>query len=159
MGTGKSTVGARLARRLDREFLDNDARLEALTGATAANLRRDRGEAELHRLEAEVLLECLAHPQPAVIAAAASTVLRDDVRDTLRRMSYVIWLRADIAELNERLDDPGNRPLAGDRRVALQRQSDERAGLYGALADLAVDTTGKDPDAVVNEVVAQLNAR
>jgi shikimate kinase len=157
MGTGKSTVGARLARRLDRDFLDNDVLLEARTGATAATLRRDRGEPELHRLEAEVLLECLARRPYAVIAAAASTVLCDDVRDALRRTSFVIWLRADVAELDERLDDPGNRPLSGNRRATLQRQNDERAGLYGAVADVVIDTSDKDPDAVVNEVFAHLD--
>ena len=159
MGTGKSTVGEQLARRLDRDFLDNDVLLEARTGATAATLRRDCGEAELHRLEADVLLDCLARQPFAVIAAAASTVLRDDVRDVLRRSSFVIWLRADVTELSERLDDPGSRPLAGDHRATLQRQSDERTALYRAVADLVVDTTAKDPDTVMAEVLRQLNAR
>ena len=159
MGTGKSTVGERLARRLDRELLDNDVLLEARTGATAAALRRDRGEAELHRLEADVLLDCLARQPFAVITAAASTVLRDDVRDALRRSSFVIWLRADVRELSERLDDPGSRPLTGDRRATLQRQSDERAGLYRAVADLVVDTSGKDPESVIAEVLTGLNVR
>ncbi len=159
MGTGKSTVGQRLARQLDRDVLDNDALLETRTGATAATLRRDRGEAELHRLEADVLLDCLARQPFAVITAAASTVLRDDVREVLRHTSFVIWLRADVAELSERLEDPGNRPLTGDRQATLQRQSEERAGLYGAVADIVVDTSGKDPDAVATEVLAHLNAR
>jgi shikimate kinase len=80
-------------------------------------------------------------------------VLRDDVRDALRRTAFVIWLRVDIAELDERLEHPGNRPLDGDRRLTLQRQSDERAGLYAAVADVVVDTTNKTPADAVDEVL------
>jgi shikimate kinase len=155
MGTGKSTTGTRLGYALGREFLDNDVLLEARTGATAARLQRDRGQEELHRLEAEVLLDALAGRPLAVIAAAASVVERDDVRQALSA-ACVVWLRATVGELTERLDDPGSRPIGDDRRLTLQRQADERSALYAAVADIVVDTTGKDPDTVMAEVIAQL---
>lgn len=153
MGTGKSTMGALLARRLDREFLDNDALLEARTGETAAGLRRDRGEDELHRLEAEVLLDCLASRPFAVIAAAASTILRADVRDALRRDAYVVWLRVDIEVLPARLADPGDRPLSGDIRTTLVRQNHERVALYAAAADVVLETTDKSPTDAAEELL------
>src|SRR5687767_1029511 len=111
MGAGKSTVGSLLAQRLQREFFDNDVLLERRTGQTAKSIRRDLGEDELHRIEAEVLLECLSTQPVAVIAAAASTVLDPQVRETLRDAAFVIWLRADLRALTERLVDPGTRPL------------------------------------------------
>jgi shikimate kinase len=80
MGTGKTSVGTRLASDFIASFSTNDVLLERRTGATAASLRRDRGEAALHELEAEVLVSCLAERPVAVIAAAASTVLNAVVR-------------------------------------------------------------------------------
>src|SRR6476661_8341308 len=124
MGTGKTTIGALVAERLQRRFFDNDDVLERRTGRTAAELRRERGEEVLHRLEAEILLECLATRPVAVIAAAASTILDDDARDALRDDAFVVWLRTDLPVLTARLSDPGTRPLRADTRNEILARQD-----------------------------------
>jgi len=156
MGTGKSTLGARLAERLQRQFYDNDMELERRTGQTAASLRRDRGEPVLHQLEADVLLECLSVQPVGVIAAAASTILRADVREALRKSAFVVELRTDLGALEARLADPGTRPLSGNVGGILARQDQERAALYASIADMVVDTTARDVDEAVDEVIDQL---
>ena len=90
MGTGKTTVGAALAQRLGRQFLDNDVLLERRTGKTAAELRRGLGENALHQVEAEVLLTCLAVRPVAVIAAAASTIDNRKVREALLTLASTL---------------------------------------------------------------------
>lgn len=156
MGTGKSTIGSRVAARLDRQFFDNDVLLERRTGHTAAWLRHDLGEEELHRLEAEVLLDCLSARPVGVIAAAASTILRTDVRDALRDSAFVVALRADLRVLTARLVDPGVRPLTGDIAETLARQDHEREALYASIADLVVDTTTRSVDETVDDVIERL---
>jgi shikimate kinase len=156
MGSGKTTLGSRLAPMLEREFLDNDVLLEARMGSDAATVRREQGEDELHRLEADVLLDALARRSLAVIAAAASTVERDDVVAALQSQAFVVWLRTSVPELTERLHDPGSRPLSGNVAAALQRQANERTERYESVADLVVDTTGKEPDAVLDEVATRI---
>ena len=67
MGAGKSTVGARLARRLDRPFLDSDELVEAQTGRTVAEIFAADGEAAFRAIETSVLVEMLENEVPAVI--------------------------------------------------------------------------------------------
>ena len=153
MGTGKSTVGSLLAQRLQREFFDNDVLLERRTGQTAKSIRTDLGEDELHRIEAEVLLECLSTRPVAVIAAAASTVLDAQVREALRDAAFVVWLRADLRALTERLVDPGTRPLWGNIGEVLAHQDEGRAALFASIADIEVDTSTRPAVAVVEQLL------
>jgi shikimate kinase len=157
MGTGKSTLGGRLAERLQRQFYDNDVLLERRTGHTAASLRRDRGEPVLHQLEADVLLDCLSVRPVGVIAAAASTILRAEVREALRKSAFEVELRTDLGALEARLADPGTRPLSGNVGGVLEQQDHDRAALYASIADMVVDTTAKTVDDAVDEVIDQLH--
>ena len=158
MGTGKSTVGSLLAQRLQREFFDNDVLLERRTGQTAKSIRRDLGEDALHRFEAEVLLDCLATRPAAVIAAAASTVLDAQVREALSDTAFVIWLRADLRALTERLVDPGTRPLWGNIGDVLAHQGEDRAALFAAIADIEVDTSTRPAVAVAEQLHERIAA-
>ena len=155
MGTGKSTVGSLLADRLHRQFFDNDVLLEARTGHTAASIRRDEGQGALHEYEAEVLLDCLATQPGAVIAAAASTVLNAPVRDALRA-AFVIWLRADLRALTERLVNPGTRPLFGNIGDVLAHQDEDREALYASIADVAIDTSARTAVQVVEQLLERI---
>src|SRR5262249_45956694 len=84
MGSGKSTVGHALARRLGRPFVDNDEALEARSGRSARAIADADGADALHRLEAQALVDALARPEPAVVAMAASVVEHPGTADALR---------------------------------------------------------------------------
>ena len=75
MGTGKTTVGTVLAQRLGRPLIDSDAEVEARTGRTVREIFETDGEAAYRALETEALVDALASPVPAVIAAAGGVVL------------------------------------------------------------------------------------
>jgi shikimate kinase len=140
-GAGKSTVGRRLAKELDRPFADVDEQVELEAGATIPALFRERGEAEFRRREAEVVADLVGRPHLLVIAAGGGVVTIDANRARLAG-TYVIWLRASPEFLAGRTD-PSYRPLlAGDARATLARLAAERAPLYEAVADLAVDVEG-----------------
>lgn len=146
MGSGKTSVGAILARRAGRELLDSDALLEERTGATAAEIAARHGIDELHRLEGEVLREALAHPEPAVITAPASVA--DDLQALeLLAAHHVIWTRASLDVLVERVRDPSHRPLVdGAPEAVLREQAERRSDRYAALADVIVDTGVLSPE-------------
>ena len=153
MGSGKSTIGARVATALGAPFLDNDALLEQHTGHTAADLAATDGIDALHRAEAEVLLAALRAPGPAVIAAAASTITAAEVRDALR-VATVVWLRAAPDVLAGRLPESPTRPFAGADPARLVRtQSERRDNLFAEAADIVVETDKSDINAVVARVL------
>jgi shikimate kinase len=158
MGSGKTTVGRLLARRSNRPFIDNDARLEEATHRTAREIGATDGMEALHDLEARCVLSALDEPVPSVIAAAASVVEDPAVRERLSRSATVVWLRAPVEELSARVRRAAHRPLARDIDEQLRQQERQRASLFDSTADITVDA-GAPPDTVVDAVLSQLSPR
>jgi shikimate kinase len=155
MGAGKTTLGRRLARRLGRPFIDSDQQIEARTGRTVREIFEADGEPAFRALETEVLAEALETVPPCVVAAAGGTVLSEHNRTRMREHGTVVWLRAEPAELAERVRNGSHRPLlAEDPEGTLRMLAAQRAELYAALADHVVDTTGRAPDEIVDELCA-----
>ncbi|HEY8523438.1 MAG TPA: shikimate kinase [Acidimicrobiales bacterium] len=142
MGVGKSTVGRRLAKEMQRPFADADEQVELRAGRAIPAIFRTGGEEEFRRLETEVLADLMGRPYPLVVAAGGGAVSRGQNREVLAPRGFVVWLRASAEFLAARTDTT-HRPLlansADDPAVTLQRLLDERAPLYEAVADVVVD--------------------
>ncbi|MDX1600406.1 MAG: shikimate kinase, partial [Anaerolineales bacterium] len=118
-GVGKTSIGRRLAARLDRPFVDVDERIEAEAGAEVAEIFREQGEAEFRRIEARICRE-LARRAGLVIACGGGALLDDEARNALQETGRVICLRASEEELLARVPEGRPRPLlAGDERAGL----------------------------------------
>lgn len=148
MGSGKTSVGERVAERLDRPLVDGDAQLAKLTGGrTAADVAEAEGLEALHRLEEHIALAALAEPYPAVIGPAASACESATVREALADHT-VIWLSAPAAYLAAKAAEKEHRPLldTGDPVALFAEQIATREPLIVPLADLVIDrsVTSKD---------------
>ena len=149
MGSGKTSIGKRVAQRLGRPLVDGDDLLEARSeGRTAADIAEAAGIDALHELEAEIALEAIARTEPSVIGPAASAIDDDEVLTALRGHT-VVWFRAPAAYLAEHAIRKSHRPLVhdDDDPVALfERQLAAREPRVLPLADLIVDvsTMAKD---------------
>ena len=153
MGTGKSEVGRRLARRLGRAFVDTDAMVEARTGKPVAAIFADEGEPAFRGLERAAVAEAVAHRE-AVVAVGGGAVLDPTNVATLRAAGVTICLTARPETILARVGDGTARPLlAGDDpRAAVERLIAERRGAYAAVADLTLDTSDLSIDEVVEEI-------
>src|SRR5262245_4174665 len=131
MGTGKSTVGRRLARDLDRPFADLDEQIELAEGVTVARLFRERGEAAFRAVESAQLAGLVARPAPLVIAAGGGVVVSDANRRLLAP-TFVVWLQASPRFLAARTD-PTHRPLlaGGNAQSRLARLHGGQGGRVG----------------------------
>ena len=144
MGSGKSTVGRRLARALGRVFIDTDARVEASTARSIRDIFTEDGENGFRDRESEVLGSALDTEVPSVIASGGGVVLRDTNRRLLDGHS-VIWLRARPELLVDRVAGatrrgPDHRPLLdGDPLAKLTFMATERRALYAEVSDVTID--------------------
>jgi shikimate kinase len=158
MASGKTTVGRAVAARLHRPFFDSDAMVEARTGRTVREIFETDGEAAYRPLETDALVEALASPTPAVIAAAGGVVLAEANRMALEGPNVrVVWLRADPKLLAVRAVTADHRPLLGDDPEGnLRRLLEQRLPLYAEVADDVVDVDGQPVDRVVAAVLATM---
>jgi shikimate kinase len=154
MGAGKTTVGARLARALDRPFVDSDVQVETRASRTVREIFETDGEAAYRVLEAEVLAEALAAEEPSVIAAAGGTILDPNNRRRMREFGTVVFLEAEPDDLVARVGGQDHRPLLRDDPAAALREIDRaRRALYEETADVVVDVATHGPDEVVAEIL------
>lgn len=154
MGSGKSTVGKRCAERLQRPLVDTDEIVEALAGASVAEVFTRDGEAAFRELERQAVADACAAPEPTVIAAGGGAVLDADNRARLRAAGLVVWLQASPAQLAVRVGDARTRPLLHNGAAStLERLDSLRRPAYEAAAHEVVDTSGLAINAVVDAVL------
>jgi shikimate kinase len=159
MGAGKTTVGSRLARALDRPFVDSDVQVEQRTARSVREIFESDGEAAYRALESEVLADALASEEPAVIAAAGGTVLDASNRRRMRDFGTVVFLEAKPADLVDRVGGQDHRPLLRDDPAGVLEEMDRvRRHLYEEVADVVVDVSTLGPDEVVAEIVRLVSA-
>lgn len=163
-GCGKTSVGAALATRLNWPFVDTDARIEQLAGKPIRDIFTHDGEPAFRALESNAIAE-LAHGPRQVVSVGGGAVLREENRVALQRSGVCVWLTAPAEVLHERIvRDPrsaGQRPALTDRTGLdeVRHLLAQRAPLYAALADHVLDTGGRTPAQLVDELLALVRRR
>jgi len=149
MGSGKTTVGASLARLLDWPLVDMDAQIEEDTGLSVAEIFGRRGEAFFREQEAR-LADALRGRERLVVAAGGGAFATRATREALKAGAAAVWLKCDLETILARVPLDGSRPLASSRET-IRRLLAEREPSY-RLADLTVDASGRSPEAVAREI-------
>ena len=136
MGAGKSTLGAALARRIGRPFVDLDSAIEKRAGASIPELFERFGEESFRRLEAAELERLLDEGRPLVVGLGGGAVTSERVRAALGLRACTLLVEIDVDAAWERCRG-GDRPLAQDE-ATFRRLFEERAPLYREVADAVV---------------------
>ena len=167
MGSGKSTLGRALERRLGWPYLDNDRILEAATGSNARELLAGGGEDALRAGEGAALRVAVTTRPPAIVGIAAGTILDDELRRELDAAGDVVWLRgrpetlARRALATEQRTEGRHRPWLADgpeaTRAWFAGEDERRSPGYASVADLIVDVdVPAGADRPVEELVEQV---
>jgi shikimate kinase len=158
MGAGKTTVGKLLAKQLGREFLDSDSVIEDHTGKSVAQIFKDYGEHAFRDWEEEAVTEALKDPTPKVLGVAGGAMMREPTRNALKEHATLIWLRAPIAALVDRVTQRrSERPMIADNPgEAMRNLYAEREPIYAANADIIIDVGEVSPETAADQIIEAL---
>ena len=159
MGSGKSTVGGRLASLLGCDFVDLDCYIADKAGRSIPEIFEEDGEKAFRAIEAEALRDVVVMHElscrDAVIALGGGTVMTAALQELIFSQTFCIWLKPDVGTLLRRVGDGSGRPLA-DGHFAQRLK--EREPVY-ARAKMTVETEGLSADQVAMLIASELNKK
>lgn len=158
MGAGKTTVGRRLAAVRGMRFLDSDHEIESRTGVDIPYIFEKEGEPGFRQRE-RCVMSVLTKMEGIVLATGGGAILDPDNRRDLAANGFVVYLHASVDQQVQRTARASNRPLlatGADRRQILQNLLQVRDPLYREIADLILNTDGRNARSLVREIDAQL---
>lgn len=159
MGSGKTSIGRRLAARLGIQFIDADTEIEAAAGSSIHDIFELHGEQAFRDGERRVIARLLDGPVH-VLATGGGAFMTDETRARISQSAVSVWLRASLDTLVKRVErSRTRRPLleAGDPREILSSLVEERYPVYGE-ADIIVETGEGPHEPVVESIVQELRA-
>jgi len=161
-GTGKSTVGRLLAKRLERYFIDSDKYIEDSTGKTIKSIFEEDGEEGFRQIEADTITE-LSKVDNKVISAGGGAVLREENVNNLKDNGFLILLEATPEIIHNRIAQDKNttqqRPSLTDKEPLdeIKHLIEQREHAYKNAADYTINTSYVSCEDIVNEIITITN--
>mgnify|MGYP002885719521 CR=1 FL=1 len=155
MGSGKSTVGKTLSKIMYRPFIDLDSEIEKENKKNISEIFDTDGEEQFRKMETKQLKQY----SESIVACGGGIILKDLNRKFIKENGTTILLTTSIEELSYRLSDSGNRPLLADDNTeeALTKLWVERQLHYLNTADFTIETDGKTPEQLTEEILLHIN--
>lgn len=156
MGTGKTTIGQELAKRLNCNFVDIDQEIVEFEGRSINDIFATSGEMYFRKIETETLKKTLANIS-GVVATGGGIILSKENRQIISE-GQTILLEASIEEIYHRLSDNSDRPLLKADNITevkekMEKLLRERKGLYHSLGAVTINTDNKTISEIVNEII------
>ncbi len=156
MGSGKTTVGRALAKRLKLVFSDSDDAVEKIAKRSVREIFENQGEDIFRKLESQALVELCDAKSPTVLAVAGGAIISQSNRDLLQKNAKcIVWLDAPTPTLISRTGRGKHRPLLdGDPVGSLNKMRLDREHLYQSLATHHLVTQSQTIDEVVERIIS-----
>jgi len=159
MGSGKTTIGQRLAKKMGLLFLDNDHELQKQTGASVNLIFDLEGESGFRKRETDMLKKLTARKN-VVLATGGGTILSEENRNLLESTGIVVYLRTSVSQQIKRLSRDKTRPLlqSGDRREKLTLLAEQRNPLYEEIAQITFQSMNRSLESASEALYQQIVA-
>jgi shikimate dehydrogenase len=157
MGSGKTTIGQKLAEKRHMKFLDTDQYIEEQEGIQVSDIFQRVGEAGFRKIETETLKRLSGSCYNTVISTGGGMVLKQENRELLQEMGTVYFLDVSPEEIYNRLKGDTTRPLlaggsAQEIRERIHSMLEKRMGYYIAAADSVIAVDGRSVDTIINKI-------
>ncbi len=156
MGSGKSTVGKILSKKLSIPFRDLDFIIVKNTGMSIPEIFQNKGETAFRELERSFLLSELSRKANFILSTGGGTPAYKDNMEKINQSGISIFLYADFETLYRRISGDKNRPLASLSKKELKKLYEKRLPFY-KKALFTVNTAGKTPEEVTNEILSLIH--
>ena len=153
-GSGKSSLGVVLAKKIGFGFIDSDLVIQQREGMTLERIIEKHGDAGFIQIENAV--NCSISPHHTVIATGGSAVYGKEAMEHLRQIGTVIYLKLDYADIDRRLSDIKGRGVVLKDGQTLKDLYDERVVLYEKYADITIAEDGLNVEQTIEKIVAQI---
>ena len=154
MGSGKTTLGKILSKKLGKTFFDSDQVIEEKLGVDVTMIFEYEGEAGFREREKEILKQ-LVSKKNIILATGGGAILSRDNRDLLSESGTVIYLKSNYKDLVLRMKNDKTRPLLkeGDVESIIKKLCHEREPLYESISDYEISTKNKRIPEIINEII------
>lgn len=158
MGSGKTTIGSKLAQKLSYYFIDSDQEIEDQEGCSITDIFSKKGEKYFRQVEQKVIREIIDRDEEIILSLGGGSYINDEIRELLSQKAITIWLSASIDTILHRIGNKKNRPLLGsnNKRRVLEELSAKRNPIY-KKADYKFDTTNENHEELVDNIIKTLN--
>ena len=156
-GSGKSTVGVLLAKRIGLAFVDTDILIQEQEKATLAEIIARSSPFVLREIEEQVLLDMPI--TDSVISTGGSVVYSPAIMARLSAASTVVYLRAQLETVEYRISLAPDRGIASPGNHTLEDVYNERVPLYEQYSDIVVDVDHDTPESITGQIISQLDAQ
>ncbi|WP_027208788.1 shikimate dehydrogenase [Butyrivibrio hungatei] len=159
MGSGKSTVSEILSDKLDLELIDTDEAIEEAEGRKISDIFEQDGEEAFRDMETGLVEMMVSdHMRETVISLGGGLPVREKNRELLKKVGKVVYLRTAPETVYDRLKGDDTRPLlkSEDPLARIKELQDKRGKIYEEAADIIVDTDGKTPAEVADEIISAI---
>jgi shikimate kinase len=153
MGAGKTTIGRKLADKLNWKFIDLDEEIERHEGRSIADIFRQQGEAHFRNLERLRLKELSSTPK-IVVALGGGAFIDPDNQSLTENSGLTVWLKVSFRNVEERVKIDGTRPKFTDK-TQVERLYQMREPFY-ALARIHISTDEGTPESVADEIMGAI---
>lgn len=159
MGSGKTAIGKILSDKRAMDLVDTDSWIERHQGRTVSQIFAAEGERFFRQMETECLETLLTDKRGKVIATGGGLPVKIENRPLLKQLGTVVYLRVSVGEVMRRLRGDDTRPLlqGGDPLNRIKQLLELRTPIYEQTADVAIDTVGKDKEAISDAVILAVN--
>lgn len=147
MGCGKSTIGRELHQKLGIPLIDTDEAIEHKCGKSISNIFAESGEETFRDLETEYLRDCLTNlTSSSIISTGGGIILREENREILKRLGYVVWLKIDAINVYQRTKKNRSRPILQqpNPKKVIADLIELRSPYYRETANLTINISGLD---------------
>ena len=154
MGAGKTTIGKKLSKALNWEFIDTDAYIEEEQRRKISDIFAEDGEMAFRDMETDLLKRLQNGENQFVLSIGGGMPVREENRALLRNLGMVVYLKTSKEEIIRRVSGDKNRPLlqGGDLEEKVTNLMNARECIYIETAHVEIVTDGKTPEQVVEEI-------